>query len=110
VRVERVDVPPREALQVGEDLPVAVLLRLGELTPDDVAVELVYGPLDTDLQIQAPTVQRMAVSGAAEPGLYAYAASIPCRNSGMHGLAVRVLPHHPELADPYETRLLVWSS
>src|SRR5438046_515582 len=46
VRVEHVDVPPRNGLQVGDEIPVEARVRLGELTPSDVEVELCYGPLD----------------------------------------------------------------
>jgi hypothetical protein len=34
--------------------------------------------------------------------------AIPCRSSGQHGFAVRVLPHHPDLADPFEPGLVGW--
>ncbi len=110
VRVEAVQVPSRDGLHVGDQMPVTAYVRLGDLRPEDVAVELYYGPLNTDQEIQNGTVQPISCLDSPEPGLYRYGGSVPLQSSGLHGLAVRVLPRHSALAVPYDTRLLTWSS
>ena len=46
VAVREVQTEQREELKVGEDLPVRVVVDLGGLATEDVAVELYYGPID----------------------------------------------------------------
>jgi starch phosphorylase len=36
------------------------------------------------------------------------AGTIPCRSSGQHGFAIRVLPRHRDLANPFQTGLVCW--
>jgi hypothetical protein len=31
-----------------------------------------------------------------------------CRATGQHGVAVRVLPSHPDLSNPFELGLVLW--
>jgi len=33
-----------------------------------------------------------------------------CEKTGQHGLTVRVLPRHCDLADPYEMGLILWDN
>jgi len=35
---------------------------------------------------------------------------MPCRRTGQQGLAVRILPKHPDLANPYELQLILWGN
>ncbi|HUS15210.1 MAG TPA: alpha-glucan family phosphorylase, partial [Chloroflexia bacterium] len=110
VRVESVEVPSLDGLRVGKAVPVTARLQLGDLRPDDVAVELYYGPLDAEQQIASGTVKRMELQGSREGGPYTYAAQIPTDSSGLFGLAIRVLPSNSNESDLYETGLLTWSS
>ena len=110
VRVEAVETADRQGLQVGEQLAVTARVHLGELDTPDVAVELYYGPLSTERQIHQGTVRPMEAAESPAWGVFNYRASIPCDGSGLYGLAVRVLPTHPQLADRYETRLMTWSA
>jgi glycogen phosphorylase len=41
-------------------------------------------------------------------GEYVFTGAIPLRSSGQHGYAVRVLPRHPSLANPFEPGLVCW--
>jgi len=49
--------------------------------------------------------------GYMEPlanGDHLYAGAIPCRTSGQHGYAVRILPYHPDLVTPFVPALIRW--
>jgi starch phosphorylase len=49
-------------------------------------------------------------SGSQSEGAYVYEASgVPCRVSGLRGYTLRVLPHHPDLATPFQPGLIVWA-
>jgi len=43
-------------------------------------------------------------------GTYLFAGAITCRTSGRHGYAVRVLPKHEDLDNPFEMNLILWGS
>ena len=36
--------------------------------------------------------------------------SIPCDRTGQHGVALRILPKHPDLVNVYEPGLILWES
>ncbi len=50
----------------------------------------------------------MSPDGNREGGAWQFTGVIPCRSSGQQGYAVRVLPRHPDLANPFEPNLVSW--
>ncbi len=50
----------------------------------------------------------MSHNGTHEGKIWLFKGTIPCRSSGQHGYAVRVLPKHRDLANPFESGLIVW--
>jgi starch phosphorylase len=50
----------------------------------------------------------MGTNGSAEGGRWVFSGTIACRSSGQHGFAVRVVPRHKDLANPFETGLVCW--
>jgi starch phosphorylase len=71
-------------------------------------VQLFHGRVDNMGEIPRPSTVPMAVQGNAGQGQWAYAGNIPCRASGQHGYAVRVLPAHADLSSPFEPGLVCW--
>jgi starch phosphorylase len=103
--------PKQPELKVGSQLSVRALVKLGKAKPDDVSVELYYGPVDTWENIRDGSAVRMAYERAAEQGNeHWFVGSMPCRKTGQHGVAVRVLPRHPDLVNPYEMGLILWET
>ena len=101
--------PRQPQLKVGAHLCVRTQVRLGKINPDDVSVELYYGPVDAWGNIKEGSAVRMDYEKAAEePGEHWFAGSMPCKRAGHHGVAVRVLPNHKDLANPYELGLILW--
>ncbi len=45
---------------------------------------------------------------ARRAATWLFKGTIPCRSSGQYGYAVRVLPRHPDLGNPFEPGLVVW--
>jgi hypothetical protein len=45
-----------------------------------------------------------------QEGEHWFVGSMPCRTTGQHGVAVRVLPRHADLANPYEMGLILWET
>jgi starch phosphorylase len=108
VRVTGIESQADGELRVGREFKVLATVELGPLGPQDVSVEIASGPLDTEGKLQDAVSSRMAPEGG-ENGVHRFAAMVPCRASGRHGFAVRVLPSHPSLVHPYDQGLISWA-
>lgn len=103
--------PKQPELKVGSRLLVRALVKLGKANPNDVAVELYYGPVDNWENIRDGSSVRMEYERAAEEGgEHWFTGSMPCRKTGQHGVAVRILPNHSDLVNPYEMGLILWEA
>jgi starch phosphorylase len=110
VRVEHVE-SAAAGQALGAAMTVRVLVALGELTPDDVAVEVVYGRPDDADQITAPgyaTLTAESAESAAAGGVVRYSGEVPLDQPGPFGYTVRVLPSHPLLASRAELGLVTY--
>jgi starch phosphorylase len=108
IKVDSVEAEVPAKLKVGAELQVRAQVYLGALEPKDVAVQLYYGPLDTKGEIIKGEVVTMECVESNEDG-YVFLGSIPCRASGRYGYALRILPHHEDLGNPYEPGLILWA-
>ncbi|MBN2181627.1 MAG: alpha-glucan family phosphorylase, partial [Sedimentisphaerales bacterium] len=105
--------PKQPLLKVGTQLYIRALVKLGKVNPNDVSVELYHGPVDNWENIKNGSSVRMNYEKAAEQsqdGEHWFIGSMPCSKTGQHGVAVRVLPKHPDLANPYEMGLILWEA
>jgi starch phosphorylase len=108
VRVENVEATGADPMHVGAQLMVKARVNLGPLSPDDVQVQLFHGVLDNLGDIPMPSTVPMSHNGAHDGSAWVFSGTIPCRSSGQHGYAVRVLPRNADLANPFETGLITW--
>ena len=98
-------------LKVGSQLCVKALVKLANVSPDDVSVELYHGPIDPWGNIRDGSAVRMDYKEASEQeGEHWFVGSMPCRKTGQRGLAVRVLPSNPDLVNPHELGLILWET
>ena len=108
IRVENVDATGLDLLEVGKELEVKARINLGGFTPDDVEVQLFHGLVDTFGDIPSPRTAVMSHNGTPNGAVWTFLGKIPCRSSGQHGYALRVLPKHKDLANPFESGLICW--
>jgi starch phosphorylase len=109
VRVESVtDNLDGRGASVGREIRVEAVVALGALRPQDVKVELYYGPLDEDGQLTVGEATAMEKVGNDESARARYAVQMPCLRSGMTGYTVRVMPQHPSLSDARDMGLVRW--
>jgi len=127
VRIEHVESEAAGTLgkRLGSALTVWVSVSLGELTRDDVVVEVVYGRPDEDDQIEQPAYATLtaepaptaptapvAASGSSDPpappGVVRYSGEVPLDRPGPFGYTVRVLPWHPLLDTRAELGLVTY--
>jgi starch phosphorylase len=103
--------PKQPQLKIGSKLLIKALVKLGRISPNDVSVELYHGPVDNGENIQNGSVVRMDYEKTTgQDGEHWFVGSMPCRTTGQHGVAVRVLPRHADLANPYEMGLILWET
>ncbi len=107
VRVSAVATDAASTLQVGDELPVHCTVTLNGLEPADVVVELYYGAMDPFGGLTQPARRGMRSKGVGKDG-HGFAGEVPCPRSGKQGYTVRVLPHHPNLAHPWDLGLVAW--
>ncbi len=108
IRVEAVEANGADPMHVGGKLTVKAKVNLGPLSPEDVQVQLFHGVLDNQGEIPHPSAAPMSHNGAHDGSTWVFTGTIPCRSSGQHGFAVRVLPRHGDLGNPFEPGLIVW--
>ncbi|MHB1425480.1 MAG: alpha-glucan family phosphorylase [Gemmataceae bacterium] len=109
LKVEGVEFRATDPMQVGGEMPVTVRVNLGRFGPDDVDVQLFHGQVDSLGEIPYPQLVSMSHNGKAKhDNVWEFHGAIPCRSSGQHGFAVRVLPRHGDLANSYEPGLVCW--
>lgn len=109
LRVVNIDTHEPEQVRVGAELQVRALVHLGHLEPDDITAELYHGPLDTREDISSARVTPMSCSQEKDQESNClFVGTIPFEMSGRYGYALRLLPHHPDLSNPFEPRLILW--
>jgi glycogen phosphorylase len=84
--------------ELGATRTVTAIVALGRLTQDDIAVQLLHGPVGPNDELLEPTVAQMAfVDLAGDSGAYRFEGTFPCDRAGRYGFTVRVVPSHPDL-------------
>jgi starch phosphorylase len=105
-----VECPGDDVVLAGVEVPVRAVVALDGLSPDDVQVQLVHGKLDVEGEITGePEILPLSVREARADGTAVYDGSYSVEVAGPHGNALRILPHHSDLASPYELGLIRWA-
>ena len=110
VRIESVTDDVNGVCSVGTPVKVQAKVHLGALPPDSVKVQLCFGRLDVDGQLNRSTYMDMECAGQAEKeGSHAYSAEMSCQQTGITGYTVRVLPRYGDMIDGREMGLIRWA-
>ena len=110
IKVESVTTGPLNDLKVNVQLTVQAVVYLGNVTPDDVHVEIFSGKVDAHGTIMAPEITKMNAVHSLGNDRYRFEGqSASCQKSGNYGLTIRVLPFHPYLATRFLPGLIAWS-
>jgi starch phosphorylase len=98
---------PDELPSVGDGLRVRAHVLLGELGPDDVAVEAIVGRVGDDGALRnARYVALEPRDGDPAPSIR-FEGVVPLTAAGTFGYTVRVVPRNPAMADLAELGLVV---
>jgi starch phosphorylase len=85
------------------------VVSLGSLSESDVEVQLVHGLVGQNDELFDTETVTMAKEGPADDGNLRFAGSFTTEKPGRHGLTVRVVPAHPDLASPTELGVIAWA-
>ncbi|PZF81623.1 alpha-glucan family phosphorylase [Jiangella anatolica] len=105
VRVGHVETTTADTFERGQTLRLHAVVTLGPLTPDDVAVQVVHGPVDDDDHLREPAVTPLSLSERLDDGGYRYDGEVQLDRTGAFGYTVRIVPRHPLLGDGAELGL-----
>ena len=105
VSVEHVESLGGEQVEVGTKIHVSALVRIGDLSPDDIQVQLVTGRVSGDDRLYEPRVIPFATGVAVDGGLRRYEGWVEAKRAGAIGYTVRIVPYHPLLASQAEMGL-----
>ncbi len=108
----RIEPPVRKAdgpFRVGESFQITVTVNLGQLSPEEVHVEVYYGSIKSIDSFAASYTESMSMEKALGNGKYFYACSIECVFSGRYGFTARVTPSGDSLIKS-SPGLITWVS
>jgi len=98
-------------IYVGEEINIRAEVNLGGLLPEDVEVQIYYGPAEKqDKSYLNRTVTMKAGLKPTMEGYYTYYGKILSQSSGKQGYTIRILPNHPLLVQRFETGLIYWAN
>jgi starch phosphorylase len=102
-----------DTLFVGQKLKVSVKVRLGNIGPDDIRVEVVAGQLNSQEEIReytslTATLDSDADKAAAENDTSLFQGEVICRQSGRFGVTARILPQNEAMQHTVRPKLISW--
>ncbi|MFC7624996.1 alpha-glucan family phosphorylase [Microlunatus sp. GCM10028923] len=106
VLVDHVATRTGDSVQVGDRIEVTALIRLGDLEPDDVEVQLVAGRLDGDDELRDLRPVPLQAEPGPSAGLLRYSGTVAVERAGAIGYTVRILPRNRYLANSAELNLV----
>ncbi|MBO0810629.1 MAG: alpha-glucan family phosphorylase [Microlunatus sp.] len=105
VSVDHVESLGGETIEVGTDIEVSALVRLGALEPEEIEVQLVTGRVGQDDELIDIRSFPFPAGVDQSDGVRRYQGTVTTSRAGSIGYTVRVVPHHPELASDAELGL-----
>jgi len=95
-------------VHVGEQRPIRVTTDLGGLDPEEVHVQVYEGPLSSNGTIGEGRAISLVPTGSGDGSSYVFEGTLAPRVSGQRGLAVRLMPRHPDLPNLFDLKAVTW--
>ncbi len=107
VRIEHVDSTGiGDTPEVGVQMGVHVFVCLGDLTPDDVDVQLVHGRVREEDDLSDVSIVSLPLAESYEAGRHRYQGMVTLSVAGPFGYTFRVVPRNAHLASVAELGLV----
>jgi starch phosphorylase len=108
VKVESVSDTNTRVATIGSTFDVIVNVRLGEIQPDDVVVQVMHGNVTSARTLTNTQTVNATPTGQNSGGVHEFKATVTCTTAGHRGYICRVLPHHPDVHVQSELALVCW--
>jgi glycogen phosphorylase len=111
VNVRSVNVSDTHAT-IGSKVNVEALIDLGDLSPDEVLVQLYYGKLNTRGEIDGfsgEAIDMKVAKNGNDGNVHTFKGTVTYTESGDRGISVRVVPQHKFLTTPFQSNLITWA-
>jgi starch phosphorylase len=95
-----------DAPSLGAPLHLRAHVRLGDLAPEDVLVQVVFGRVDSDDRLVAPAYADLRAEEGYDGSRWLFSGDISLASTGPFGYTVRVLPRHEGMVSPVEMGLI----
>ena len=106
VRVDHVESEGvADVVTAGSRLEVRAFVTLGDLTPEDVQVQVLFGAVDADDRIVHASEQVMDPVEVFEQNRWKFHTHVSLNQNGPFGYTVRILPKHQHVITPVEMGL-----
>jgi starch phosphorylase len=92
-----------------ERINLMVQLHTGSLSPADVRVDAVHGAASPDGTLSIDGTTRLNYLDCSEDGICRFTGALEPTIGGRFGYAIRVLPDHPNLRDPFAAGHALWA-
>ena len=109
VKIQQIESAAGAKLTCGDTLEIKARVHLGQISKDDVNVEIYHGSLDHHGNLTQGECVPMECASELGNGDYLFHGFAPCDRTGLSGCSVRILPSHPDLIHPHEMRLITWA-
>lgn len=98
-------------VKVNTSYRITAEVDLGELSPEDVDVQVYYGPVDKQ---HLPNVNKVKVMDVVNPkknsgSNFTYVADIECEDTGKYGYTLRILPKNSMLISQFHLGVITWA-
>lgn len=107
LRVLSLDIPQQSHCRAGEPIPVRLVLDCGAMQPEELVVQVYYGPVTSHGEfLRASTANLLCVG--KEGTIATFEGSYTVTESGQHGIALRVLPFHQHVPNLVDLGFVLW--
>lgn len=94
--------------KVGDTFQLNLEAFLGDLTPEEVEVQIYHGKLRGADHLEGSRPETMQLEKQLEPGKYLYVSTLVCSDSGRFGYTARVIPSGDEILR-HTPMLVTWA-
>lgn len=93
---------------IGKEIKVSAEVRLGDLTPAEIIVQVVYGDVDHKDELDNINFNNLNLISQNE-NIAHYEGSYLCSGTGMQGFSIRILPKHEFMINSSDLSLCTWA-
>ena len=97
------------SLAVGESVSIQAVVHTDALFPNELAVQIYHGVLDSTGEILNGNITQMEYQEDLGGSKYLFEGKLILDKTGLYGYTLRVLPEHEDLQSVYELGLVTWA-